>query len=166
MKHQHSNSWIDRQLRWLMLGAIAMGAMLLCSRYANATFSTIGLSGDVKLPANAESTAKRGKPITTDSNPAKIALAQHLQEVGAKMYGAFWCPHCHQQKQLFGKEAVSYLNYIECATDDPKVLAQSCRDAGIRAYPTWEIDGELHEGRFSLDELADLSGYQGSRDFQ
>lgn len=157
MKHRLFNLGIRRQLHWLMLGVVGAGAI--------ATFSIIGFSGDLKVPANAEAKAERGKPITTTSNPAQIALAQHLKVVGAKMYGAFWCPHCHEQKQLFGKEAVSHLNYVECAADDPKVQTQACRDAQITAYPTWEIDGEFHQGRFSLEKLADLSGYQGPRNF-
>ena len=40
--------------------------------------------------------------ITTSSGESEIALTQHLKQVGAKMYGAFWCPHCQEQKQLFG----------------------------------------------------------------
>lgn len=38
--------------------------------------------------------------ITTKSSPLAIALAKHLQLIGAKMYGAFWCSHCLEQKQV------------------------------------------------------------------
>ncbi|GFY87799.1 NAD(P)H dehydrogenase (quinone) [Actinidia rufa] len=37
--------------------------------------------------------------ITTESSPLTLALARHLHSVGAKMYGAFWCSHCLEQKQ-------------------------------------------------------------------
>ena len=33
---------------------------------------------------------------------------------GARMYGAFWCSHCQEQKLAFGREAQPDLPYIEC----------------------------------------------------
>ena len=47
--------------------------------------------------------------VTTKSTPASIALAKHLTSSGAVMYSAYWCPHCHEQKELFGKEASDQL---------------------------------------------------------
>jgi hypothetical protein len=38
--------------------------------------------------------------ITTKSSPFAIALARHLHSIGAKEYGAFWCSHCNEQKQV------------------------------------------------------------------
>jgi len=38
-----------------------------------------------------------GWEVTTVSGEAEIALAQHLKAIGAKEYGAFWCPHCYDQ---------------------------------------------------------------------
>ena len=38
--------------------------------------------------------------ITTQSSPFALSLARHLRSVGAKMYGAFWCSHCVEQKQV------------------------------------------------------------------
>jgi len=32
-------------------------------------------------------------------------LAQCIADSGAKFYGAFWCPHCQNQKQAFGSAA-------------------------------------------------------------
>ena len=81
------------------------------------------------------------------------------------MYGAYWCPHCHLQKQLFGAAAVRQLTYIECATSDNN-QAEICRKAKIRGYPTWEIDGKLYPGVIPLPNLAELSGYTGTTDFQ
>ena len=31
------------------------------------------------------------------------------------MYGAYWCPHCAHQKELFGAEAWSLIPYVECS---------------------------------------------------
>jgi hypothetical protein len=30
------------------------------------------------------------------------------------MYGAFWCSHCYDQKQEFGREAMAEFPYVEC----------------------------------------------------
>ena len=35
-------------------------------------------------------------------DPKIRALAEHLTEEGALFYGASWCPHCQEQKLLFG----------------------------------------------------------------
>lgn len=104
--------------------------------------------------------------ITTASGAAEIALAEHLSAVDAKKYGAFWCPHCYEQKQLFGKEAFKKVNYIECAVVDSKTQAPECTAAKIESYPTWEINGEFHKGSQTLEELAELSGYEGPADFK
>jgi hypothetical protein len=34
------------------------------------------------------------------SSSQEIALAKQLKAIGAKMYGAFWCSHCFEQKQV------------------------------------------------------------------
>ncbi len=90
-------------------------------------------------------------------------LAQHLTTSGAKMYGAFWCPHCNEQKQLFG-EAVKQMPYVECATDkvNPRLQSEVCRSKNIESYPTWEIGGKFYPGVKPLEELAKLSNYQKS----
>ena len=30
------------------------------------------------------------------------------------MYGLYWCPHCIEQKEMFG-DAFHYVPYVECA---------------------------------------------------
>ena len=40
--------------------------------------------------------------VTTESPAPVLSLAKHLQAVGAQMYGAFWCSHCYEQKQVGG----------------------------------------------------------------
>lgn len=41
-------------------------------------------------------------------------LVQRLRDSGARMYGAFWCSHCYDQKQTFGAEAMAAFPYVEC----------------------------------------------------
>lgn len=101
-------------------------------------------------------------PVTTASTPATIALADHLTATGAVMYSAYWCPHCHDQKQLFGKEATAKLKIVECAPDGRNSQAALCASKNIQGFPSWEIKGQLDSGQKSLAQLAALSGYKGS----
>lgn len=103
--------------------------------------------------------------VTTVSNPDNVALAQHLTDSGAKMYAAFWCGACKMQKELFGQEAVSKLPYIECDPKGENPQPDLCRAKQVKAYPTWEIQGKTYTGVRPLNELAELSGYSGSRNF-
>ena len=59
--------------------------------------------------------------LVRESSPSEApALAKRLREAGAKMYGAFWCTHCHDQKEEFGREAMSDFPYVECYPDGVK----------------------------------------------
>jgi len=90
----------------------------------------------------------------------RLALAQHLKRTGAQFYGAYWCRFCGQQRGLFGKEGVAALPYVECAADGYQSNVAACKaKAEVRAYPTWQINGEFYSGMQSLDELAELSGF-------
>ncbi|MDX2244615.1 MAG: vitamin K epoxide reductase family protein [Leptolyngbyaceae cyanobacterium bins.302] len=126
---------------------------------------TLGLYSSVKNPV-ADQVTPGGYAITTSSGAAEIALAEHLTQIGAKMYGAYTCPHCHNQKQLFGKEAVQKLNYVECHPDGQNARPDLCDAAKIEGFPTWEINGKFFQGEKSLQELADLSTYKGLRNFK
>jgi len=108
----------------------------------------------------------KGWEITTTSGEAEKALAQHLNEIGAKMYGAFWCPHCYEQKQLFGKSAFDQINYIECAPKGVDPQPEACEKANVKSYPTWQINGETYRGTQPLQKLAEVSNYQGPTDFK
>lgn len=111
-----------------------------------------------------------GWEITTTSGTAEIELARHLAKSGAKEYVAFWCPHCHEQKLLFGKEAYAELEQanvkVECAAESPKGKPQDCQAAGIQGFPTWIINGKQYSGVQNLDQLAKITGYKGARDFK
>jgi hypothetical protein len=110
-------------------------------------------------------TEQEAPPIRSESMPDQIALATHLQTIKARMYGAYWCPHCHAQQELFGKEAFSAITYIECDPRGKDAQPDLCTAANIKAYPTWEIRGKYYTGRQSLEKLAILSGYKGSSNF-
>ncbi|NET36858.1 MAG: vitamin K epoxide reductase family protein [Cyanothece sp. SIO1E1] len=128
---------------------------------------TLGIYAGVNNPtAVAGADGKTPPPIETTSGPAEIALAEHLSAIGAKKYSAWWCPHCHDQQRLFGREAFSRVDYVECDPEGQNPQTETCQAVGIKSYPTWEINGELHAGVKPLNEIADLSGYTGPRGFQ
>lgn len=110
--------------------------------------------------------APHGWEMTSVSGKAEIALAKHLTTTGFKMYGAYWCPHCFEQKQLFGKKAFSKINYIECAPEGENPQPDVCRAAKIESFPSWEINGKLEPGIKTPEELAKLSNYQGNKEFK
>ncbi len=141
----------------LLLTGLTIGMITL--------IGALGVYGSINS-SQTSVTAGNSYEITTTSGPAEIALASHLQQLNAKEYGAYWCPHCHDQKQLFGQEAFAMIDYVECDPKGKNARPTLCREAGITGYPTWEIDGQFYPGLLSLERLADLSGYQGRRDFK
>ena len=99
-----------------------------------------------------------GKPPAAE-DPVLRQLATHLAQTGAKMYGAEWCPHCQDQKALFGA-AAKRLPYIECSIGAQGTGQTTvCRNAGIMTYPTWEIGGQRYQEVMSTLRLAELSGF-------
>jgi hypothetical protein len=86
------------------------------------------------------------------------AFARCLTAKQAKMYGAFWCPHCQEQKEKFGS-SFEYAPYIECGIKGSQAVAQVCTDAGIKRFPTWIFsDGTRVEGEHELEFLGDKTG--------
>ncbi len=87
-------------------------------------------------------------------------LAKCMTEKGVMFYGAYWCPHCQEQKESFGK-SMKYITYVECSYADsngkPKDT-QVCLDANITSYPTWEFEGGRRQtGAFPPESLAQLT---------
>ncbi len=90
---------------------------------------------------------------------SEAALARHLRDSGAIMYGAYWCPHCQEQKALFG-DAAHDLPYVECDPNGVNPRPDLCEKAGVKAFPTWVIGGQRREGVQSLSALAEASHFQ------
>src|SRR3982750_4258242 len=65
------------------------------------------------------------KPVSTLDGFAKC-----LNKSGAKIYGAWWCPHCADQKELFGF-AFQYVNYVECSPKGQRTESDTCKQAGV-----------------------------------
>lgn len=119
----------------------------------------IAIAGFLALTIFVLGAAGCAKPATFESLQ-KIELAKHLTDSNVKMYGAFWCGHCDDQKKLFEKEAFEFVNYIECSTPDGTAQLEVCIVEDIKAYPTWEFaDGTREAKVFSLKELAEKTGF-------
>ncbi len=75
-----------------------------------------------------------------------------------KMYGAYWCPHCAEQKEMF-ESSFQYVPYVECGVPGSREEAPLCKDAGIKHFPTWQFaDGERREGTQPLPALGTKTG--------
>ena len=82
-------------------------------------------------------------------------LAQCLKDKGVIFFGAFWCPHCQNQKKLFGNSAKK-LPYVECSLPSGKGQTDECNKEGIEGYPTWEFaDGSRESKVLTPQELAE-----------
>ncbi len=100
-----------------------------------------------------------GRPPAVE-DPFARALALHLSANGAVMYGASWCPHCVEQKELFGASA-RRVPYVECSLGGPgSRQASACVAAGIRQYPTWIIGGQRYHEVLTLSRLAELTAFR------
>jgi len=94
-----------------------------------------------------------------EEDPAARALASYLTDHGAKFYGAYWCPHCQQQKEIFGLSA-KRLPYIECSPGGQRSpQAAECSEAKIMNYPTWVINGNRLEEVMTLQRLSEVTGF-------
>ncbi len=83
---------------------------------------------------------------------AKCLAAKH-----ARMYGLYWCPHCLDQKHMFGA-SFRYVPYVECALSHTEETPQ-CKAAGVDHFPSWQFGTEPPKaGVLSLDALSDKTG--------
>lgn len=147
--------------RWESLGQLLLPGISVA---LVAFIATTGLYAYAQNP----NTFTAGNPppvVETDSGASEIALAKHLTDIGAKKYGAWWCPHCHAQQTLFGKQAFDHVTYVECDEEGIDPQPNACRAAGVQSYPTWEINGQTYAGVQSLQSLAAASGYAGPQEF-
>jgi len=75
-----------------------------------------------------------------------------LTENNVAMYGTNWCPHCQNQKKMFG-DSFKYVDFKDCDVNP------ECEEVGVKAYPTWAIkDTLLEAGVMPLESLSALTG--------
>ncbi|UBF26887.1 hypothetical protein K9N68_02540 [Kovacikia minuta CCNUW1] len=143
-----------RLLSLKLLAVVLLAIVAGCS--SNATSQT----------SKATSSAPQTSTSSNAADSPEMALALHLQKSGAKMYGTYWCSVCNWQRKQFGETAFNKITYVECDPGGPNPQPDVCSQTNIRAYPTWEINGRLYPpGGYPLQELAQISGYQGASNF-
>mmetsp|Transcript_10456 Transcript_10456/g.14777 ORF Transcript_10456/g.14777 Transcript_10456/m.14777 type:complete len:286 (-) Transcript_10456:110-967(-) len=114
--------------------------------------------------------------VKRQSTEQAIALSLYLKDIGATMYGAYWCPHCQNQREIFGREAWSNVLYVECSVRgygyDPTKIPKD-----VNGFPTWKLANNTTNnfknkkgnimsisGEMPLELIAKKSGYNGDID--
>ena len=137
-----------------LLSLIAIGGVL-----AGAAGSPARAGSATEAPTREGSAKAAAAPASATAELA--ALVEHLRRQGAVFYGAWWCPHCTHQKELFGQEVALRLPYVECDRDEAG--RRRCADAAVRVYPTWDLNGQRREGLLTIEELRVWSRFAASR---
>ncbi len=81
----------------------------------------------------AEKESKRPPLITGVSSEKALLLSRRIQALDGKMYGAYWCSHCNNQKKEFGSEACKSIQYIECDREGYNSENTLCKDKKVSA---------------------------------
>lgn len=116
----------------------------------------------------AEANTIRERIISPQDKQANLEVnfAKFLTKNNVVLYTAWWCSHCHDQKDLFSKEALKELNIVECSEPDEYTFNEVCKAKDITGTPSWEIDNQIFAGTQSLAELAELTNYPESFNFE
>ncbi len=131
----------------------------ICAGLAALLVAGLPQRGFARPAAEASTTPTVGEALQP-SSPEQRALSDWLRQQGAIFYGAWWCPACFMQKNLFGKEAGNRLPYVEC--DKEEAGRQRCVAANVRAFPTWVLGDQRLEGVQTVEELKTWSGFPAS----
>ena len=97
-----------------------------------------------------------------------VEFAKAVADSGTRFFGASWCPHCTDQKELF-EDGAQFLPFIEVTNlDSPVTLNEvgagtntDLNPSGdpVGSFPTWEFpDGSRLTGTQSLQTLSERSG--------
>ena len=133
----------------------SMASVVATTVVAVTLFANVDGSSAVSTPNTSTQLQEPQSPptITKGSSLRALVLAQDLERLDARMFGAFWCSHCFDQKMALGKEAFAKVQYIECAKDGVNSQTTLCKEKNVPGYPTWEIGGKLFPGEQELEEL-------------
>ena len=91
-----------------------------------------------------------------------IAFAKGLATAGAVEYGAAWCLHCTEQKELFATGEY-YVPFVEVTNAD-RTLNATGTAKSITSFPTWDIPDPGHV-RFNALQLTANAIPSGSYSF-
>ncbi len=126
--------------------------------YKRLSLPAIGLVLTIVLVLGGGITLGLSGAFTADTGSSQYtAFAQCLDSENATMYGAYWCPHCKEQKERF-EGAFNTVDYVECDPKGDNPQPQLCKQKGIQSYPTWIYQGERRTGALSLEQLSSWTG--------
>jgi uncharacterized membrane protein len=150
----------------LGLVVVQRPAQLAHRSWVGLAIGRIALAGVIVVALHAGYTAPEEADLGPE-DPAVRALAEYLSDQGVLFYGASWCPHCQEQKRLFGA-SVKRLPYVECNLAGPNAPQSSaCTQAGVSTYPTWIIGDRRIVGQvMTLADLAAATNYPGAAAFK
>ena len=96
--------------------------------------------GDGNNRSAENSTLRSGVTEETDLS----TFVSCLKSNEAIFYGAWWCPHCDEQKETFGKYEKNLVEeevYFECS-EASRETKEACTTQNIVSYPTWKFNIE------------------------
>lgn len=138
MEEKDDKSKSKEEKRWLITGMVIFGFLALVSLV-----------------------------ITFQNRPTELTetelfgFADCVKTSGAKMYGAYWCPHCQDNKDLFGPawESMVDMVYVECDEGGENPQTELCQEVGIEGFPTWIYPGGTAiPGVNDLKTISDFTG--------
>lgn len=94
------------------------------------------------------------------------SLVDCLIEKNVKLYSAWWCIPCEQQKEELEDELGEEWNYfkenifVECYDSGYKRIEQ-CKGKKISAVPAWEIPGGNPEWLYGVQDLETIAEIAG-----
>ena len=154
----------QRFVQWLR-NCLSLGTGKRSTTSANGVNRTVHLeslekralmAGDVLSPYLGSAyvgSSTAGLTAEGEAAPDLVAFAKAVKDSGAIMYGAYWCPHCLAQKELFA-DGAKFLPYRE-VTDANRQPNQLAIDQNITSYPTWVfLDGSRLVGEQTLATLS------------
>jgi len=141
--------------KWLFIGI----ALIIIIAGLGIIFFASNKVGDKNGKSESENGQVAGTSTQNENGEYKEKLAKYLKEKGMILYGAYWCPHCKEQKELFG-DAAQYLDYVECDAKGEGANPDECVARGIEGYPTWIYEGKQYSGSQSLEKLAEIVGFK------
>jgi glutaredoxin len=168
-----SNELIELRKKGVIVGASSVGVatVMALGLFLNVSDENYSLAASTSSPtltgsntllasssADSSNRYQKNVPprITTKSSASALTLATDLKSLNSRMYGAFWCSHCYDQKQAFGYDAMRSIPYVECDSEGYNNERDVCKAREVQGYPTWEIGGKLFPGERSLDELREI----------
>lgn len=141
--------------KWLLLLSIII---IIALAGLGIIFFSSNKVGDKESQSSTENGQVAGTSTQSQNKEYLEKLAKYMNQQGMVLYGAYWCSHCKDQKELFG-EAAQYLDYVECDAKGAGANPDECVAKGVESYPTWIYNGQKYPGVKSAEELAKIVGF-------